>query len=116
MADFTGLTTFDPVPSLQHIESVTVTVTTRPPEGSIVGHLVAEEGDLPPELELDRDTLRAAGFEGKTGQTILIPRVGSTTLVLVGIGSLSGLDADGLRDAAAAFARATETRGDLALA
>lgn len=115
MADFTGLTSFDPVPSLRHIESVTVTVTTRPPEGSIVGYLVAEEGDLPPELELSRETLRAAGFEGKTGQTIVIPRVGSSALVLVGIGPPSGIEADRLRDAAAGFARATETRADLAL-
>jgi leucyl aminopeptidase len=114
MAAFTGLTDFDPVPSRPKSSAVSINLATRPPESSTVGILVAQNGELPSELGLDWAGLSAAGFEGKTGQTLTIPRVGSPPLILVGIGSPADLDTDALRDAAAGFARATESRADLA--
>jgi leucyl aminopeptidase len=115
MAVFTGLTSFDPIPSLEQSKAVSISVGTRPPEGYVLGVVVAQDGDSPGELELDRESLTAAGFEGKTGQTIVVPRVGGQPVILIGIGSPSDLDADKLRDAGAGLARATEAHGDLAL-
>jgi len=114
MGVFTGLTSFDPVPSVRRSKAVVVTVATRPPENAILGVPVAQDGDIPAVVGLDRDTLEKAGFEGKTGQSMVIPRADAAPLVLIGIGEPAALDPDKLRDAAAAFARATEARADLA--
>ncbi len=74
------------------------------------------DGELPNGLGLDRASLEAAGFEGKTGQTIVLPGIADGPMtVLVGVGDLSDLDADKLRDVGAAFARATQKHGNLAL-
>ncbi len=113
MSVFTGLTDFDPVPSLQR--SAAVTVSTKVQEAPVLGHLVATDGELPNGLGLDRASLEAAGFEGKTGQTIVLPGAAGPMTVLVGVGDLSDLDADKLRDVGAAFARATQKHGNLAL-
>jgi leucyl aminopeptidase len=114
MTVFTGLTDFDPVPSIQM--SASVTVSTKVPEAPVLGHLVAMDSELPNGLGLDRASLEAAGFEGKVGQTILLPSIDDGPMtVLVGLGDLSDLDADKIRDAAAAFARATQKHGNLAL-
>ncbi|MGH8949548.1 MAG: leucyl aminopeptidase family protein, partial [Acidimicrobiia bacterium] len=51
----------------------------------------------------------------KTGQTILLPSADGPMNVLVGIGEVAALDADKLRDAGAAFARATQQHGVLTL-
>jgi leucyl aminopeptidase len=67
-------------------------------------------------MALDWPSLIAAGFEGKVGQTIAIPRTDGPTAVLAGTGASSDLYADKLRDAAAAFARVTESHGNLELA
>jgi leucyl aminopeptidase len=52
-----------------------------------------------------------AGFEGKAGQTLAVPtfgRVRAKAAVLVGVGALDELDADGIRRAGAAVARAAK--------
>jgi leucyl aminopeptidase len=77
---------------------------------------VGEAGDLPADLDLDRSSLSAAGFAGKLGQTLVLPGPGASTRVLIGVGDLSTVDADKLRDAAAAFARATESHSELVFA
>ncbi len=115
MAVFTGLASFDPVPALSQSEGVTVTVATGAPDAHVIGHLVAEDGDLPADLGVDAAALSSAGFQGKMGETAVIPRPDRGPSVLVGIGEGSSVTADSLRDAAAAFARATQTHGDLAL-
>ena len=114
MSVFTGLTDFDPVPSLQ--TSPSVTVSTKADEGaSVIGYLVARDGDDPGEHEWDGVAFEAAGFEGKVGQTIGLPSADGPLTVLVGVGELADLDADRLRDAGAAFSRATERHSNLIL-
>jgi leucyl aminopeptidase len=112
---FTGLSSFDPVPSVRQSKTVSVTVGTRPPEGHVLGVPITQDGDITAVVGFDRETLRTAGFEGKIGQSMVIPNVEGPPMVLVGLGARADLDPDKLRDAAAGFARATETHSDLAL-
>jgi leucyl aminopeptidase len=80
---------------------------TAPADATAVGVLVSTDGVVPHERDdLDRATLEAAGFTGAAGETLPLPRVGGPTVVEVGVGSRGDLDANTLRDAAAAFARA----------
>lgn len=100
---------FSPVPSLglpTHVEAVTDFVT----DVDAVAVLVAEEGELPPGLGLDRDALAAAGFDASVGSSLVVAQAGHP-LVLVGIGTATDLNADRLRDAAAVAARATAKKG-----
>jgi leucyl aminopeptidase len=85
-----------------------------PDEAAAVGVPVAAAGDVPAELGIDRDRLGGAGFTGAAGVTLVVPSPGGPTPVAVGIGHGTELDAAGLRDAAAAFARAAGRHGDLA--
>ena len=114
MAVFTGLPDFDPVPSLRAPTSVTVS-TKASPDAPVIGYLVAADGEIPDRVGFDRAALEAAGFEGEVSQTILLPAADGPTTVLVGVGEMAALDADKMRDAAAAFARATQRQGDLTL-
>ena len=114
MAVFTGLPDFDPVPSLRVSASVTV-ATKAPSERPVIGYLVAADGDIPDRIGLNRSALEAAGFDGEVGKTIVLPAADGPMTVLVGVGEVSALDADRLRDAGAAYARATQQQGDLAL-
>lgn len=101
------VTGFDPVPSLTQYAQVAVRVVrSAPPDADAVGIPVAEDGAVPKALGLDRATLAAAGFDGKVGQALLVPKADGPLLVAVGVGKANGADASALRDAAAAFARA----------
>ena len=113
MGVFTGLTDFDPVPSMEWSKKAAVTVATRPLEGAVLGIMAARGGALPDTVGFDHGALRGAGFEGKVGQTLTLPRSDGPARVLVGMGEAPGVDE--LRDAAAAFARTCETQADLAL-
>lgn len=98
---------FDPVPSHSQFAQVAVRVVrSAPPGADAVGIPVAEDGAVPKDLGLDRATLAAAGFDGKIGQALLVPKAGGPLLVAVGVGRAGKADASALRDAAAAFARA----------
>ncbi len=111
-AVFTGIDSFDPVPSVRR-ETV-VTVQTRAADDAARGYLVAEGAGAPQELGLDDEALGRAGFDGKVGQTFVVARPEGVA-VLIGLGDTTTLDADRLRDAAALFARATQSERDLAL-
>jgi leucyl aminopeptidase len=113
IAAFTGLTQFDPVPSAR--ATPTVEVSSKLPESATVGYLLGEDSDPPKDLGLDAAVLAAAGFEGKVGQAIAFPEPAGTWVVLVGTGPTADLDPGRLRDAAAAFARATQSRGELVM-
>ncbi len=63
---------------------------------------------LPDDLGLGRDDLKRLGFEGKVGQILVVPRGDGPMLVAIGKGDADTVDAAGVRDAAAAFARAAE--------
>lgn len=106
---------FNPVPSLEHEVAVTI-VSTLDEVGaaSAAATFVPAEGDVPAELpgRLDRDALAAAGFTGKSGQTLLLP--GAPLRVLVGAGEGITSAAD-LRDAVAAFTRAAHESAELSV-
>jgi len=103
---------FDPVPSLAHSTSVSVTAS-QPESTAAAAVLVASEGDLPAALgSLDRAALAAAGFSARKGQTLLVP--GAPLRVLVGVGDRLDTPA-ALRDAVAAFVRAAHESAELAL-
>ena len=104
---------FDPAPSIAQTGSITIHVGTEPGSSSAIGVPVAAGGHLPDDLGLDWPSLSAAGFDGDLGQTMVVAKAGAPTTVLVGTGQPSELDADRLRDAAAAFARATGAHSQL---
>jgi len=107
--------TFNPAPSLDRLADVDVTVSrTVPPGTGAVGVPVGTKGTVPRSLGLDRATLAAVGFEGQLGQTLVVPRTGGTVMVAVGVGDAGQLTTALLRDAAAAFGRATSTHAAVA--
>lgn len=101
-------------PSLDRSVNVSVT-STVPTSATALVVPVLDSGAPPSLLGLDRAALSNAGFDGKTGQTLVLPRAGGPTLVAVGIGDPSGVDAARLRDAAAAFTRASANHDRLAI-
>ncbi|NYD67747.1 leucyl aminopeptidase [Agromyces atrinae] len=72
-----------------------------------LGVLVHADGDLPAGLDLDRESLARAGFEGKAGQTLVLPLASGPLFVVVGGGARDEQTDASLRDAVAAFSRAT---------
>jgi leucyl aminopeptidase len=104
----------NPAPSLTESSKTTVSVARLvPSSATAVGIAVGSKGAVPRQIGLDRDALAAAGFEGKQGQTLVIPKDGKTVVIAVGVGD-AGLDVAKLRDAAAAFARAASRQSHLA--
>jgi leucyl aminopeptidase len=113
IAAFTGLNEYDPIPSAR--TAPTVEVTSKTPETHTIGYLLGEESDPPKDVGLDAAALEAGGFQGKVGQVIAFPDPDGTWVVLIGTGPVADLDVARLRDAGAAFARATQSRGQLVL-
>ena len=111
MAGFAQKEGFTPTPSLDHKYSVEV-VDSTPEAATAIGVAVRRGGDLPPQTLVTWDELNAVGFEGKPGQTHVIPA--KPVVVLVGVGD--ELDKAQVRDAAAAFANAVPAHGSLAVA
>jgi len=114
-ASFTFLDV-DLVPSLVRAEQTRISVAAAvPATATALVVPVAAEGTPPSELGLSREALAAAGFTGKAGQTLVLPRSDGPTLAVVGIGDPNLIDAAGLRDAAAAFTRASAPHARLAM-
>ena len=89
-------------------------VKTVPRPVDVVGVPVGATGAVPKLLGLSRPALAAHGFEGKPGQTLVIPAATGPTQIAVGIGDPAALDATGLRNAAAALVRAAGKRTTIA--
>ena len=87
---------------------------TAPRTADVVGLAVASQGAVPRQLGLSRAALSDHGFTGAVGQTLIVPRGDGPTLVAVGIGPSDELDANALRNAAAAFTRAAGKRAHIA--
>jgi leucyl aminopeptidase len=103
-------------PSLDRSSNVHVSVSsTLPASATALVVPVAADGAPPTELGVDRVALAAAGFAGKLGQTLVLPRASGPTLVAVGIGDTSAVDATTIRDAAAIFTRASAPHERLAI-
>jgi leucyl aminopeptidase len=113
LAPFTGRTAFDPVPSVETLGSLHIDVALSPPAQVTLGILIAPDGTLPDDSPLEWEGLRSVGFEGKLNQTVPLPTSDGGRLILVGTGD-TALTANALRDAAAAFSRATTNVADLA--
>jgi leucyl aminopeptidase len=107
--------TFDPARGRGDVVVVSV-ARSAPSSADAVGVPVATKGPIPRQLGLDRATLAGSGFEGKVGQTIVVPRRTGPTLVAVGVGDVDAVTPVVLRDAAAALARAAAKHGSLATA
>jgi leucyl aminopeptidase len=107
--------TFHPAPSIARAGETTVAVArSLPSDVGAIGLPVGSKGAVPRLLGLDRATLAKHGFEGQPGQTFVAPRPDGPTLIAVGIGDPAELTPAGLRDAAAAFARAAGKEATLA--
>jgi leucyl aminopeptidase len=65
--------------------------------------------------DVDWDFLRAQGFEGKQGDVRAVPGGDGRAVFVVGLGPAAEVDADGLRRAAGALARAAKRRPSLAV-
>jgi leucyl aminopeptidase len=101
---------FAPTPSVDWIDAISVrAVGELDGDAGALGITVATDADVPEALGLDRDALERAGFEGKAGQTLVLPQASGPALVAVGVGAGADLTEASLRDAAAAFARATSS-------
>lgn len=106
--------TFDPVPSLAQTTDVVLGSVADVAAAPVRACLITAEGDLPSCDHLagqTRDTLAAAGFTGKNGQTLRLP--GQTLCVLVGTGKGITTAAE-LRNAIASFTRAASDAAELA--
>jgi leucyl aminopeptidase len=88
------------------------TVRSIPRGVDAVGLAVGVSGSVPRQLGLTRSGMETLGFTGKVGQTLLVPAKDGPTFVAVGVGDQATVTA--LREAAAAFARATGSAAALA--
>src|SRR5262245_55722343 len=113
MATTTGSAAFSPTPSLATSSRVEVSVARSPAGVTAVGVPITTNGPAPVDLGLDRQDLTVAGFTGKVGSTLALPRDDGPMIVAVGIGDEDEVDAAPLRHAAAAYARATRTHDHL---
>jgi len=95
--------------------SVDVTRST-PRDIAVVGVPVATDGPVPRSIGLNRGALAALGFEGKVGQTLLVPAASGAITVAVGIGDAKEIGPATLRTAAAALARAAAKHASVATA
>jgi leucyl aminopeptidase len=86
-----------------------------PRSADAVGIAVATTGAVPRGVGLGRAALSAHGFDGKVGQTLVVPSASGPTVVAVGVGDARRATATDLRNAAAAFARATAKHDKVAL-
>mgnify|MGYP000598571369 CR=1 FL=1 len=106
---------FTPVPSLAQLDAADVQVVDELGHDlDAIGVIVHTEGDVP-EVALDREALARVGFEGKPGQTLVLPQPTGPTLVAVGAGAADEQTDASLRDAAAAFVRAVPKQASLGI-
>lgn len=85
-----------------------------PKEVDAVGLPMATTGPVPRALGLSRSALAAQGFDGKPGQTFVVPSGSGPAQIAVGIGEVGSLDVTGLRNAGAALVRAAGKRARIA--
>jgi leucyl aminopeptidase len=84
-----------------------------PRTAETIGVPVAASGAVPRSLGLNRNSLTAHGFDGKPGQTLVVPSASGPTHIAVGIGD-GRPSASTLRNAAAAIVRAAGKRTTIA--
>jgi leucyl aminopeptidase len=85
---------------------------TLPRATSHVALAVFPEGPVPRQLGLSRRSLTALGFEGKVGQTLVIPS-DRGVVIAIGMGDSAKVTANSLRKSAAALARAASKQSSM---
>jgi len=91
----------------------TISIVRSAPKGvDAVGLAVGTSGAVPRQLGLNRAAMEALAFTGKPGETLVVPVKDGPTFVAVGVGDEPSITT--LRDAAAAFGRATGSATALA--
>ncbi|MGC4152126.1 MAG: leucyl aminopeptidase [Propionicimonas sp.] len=106
---------FATVPSLVVLDAVEVSVGSPLTHAQAIGIGITTTGPVPAELGFDREALTEAGFDGKAGNTLMLPSPTGPDLIAVGLGDPGALTPAALRDAAAAVAAAAPRRSDIAL-
>lgn len=103
---------FPTLPGLDALESVSIGG-----DGDVeaVGYGVFSDGAVPDDVALSREALSRAGFDSKVGETLVLPQPDGPDLIVVGLGETEELAPGVLRDAGAAFARASARRASLRL-
>ncbi len=115
MTNAPATATFDPVPSVLRVDAVQIGIApVAPKSATAIGVPVGARGGVGETLGVDRKQLKAAGFDATVGSTVVVPGAGGGAAVAVGIGESGKLDVAGLRNAAAAFARAASSHARLA--
>ncbi|PKQ34351.1 MAG: leucyl aminopeptidase [Actinobacteria bacterium HGW-Actinobacteria-11] len=102
-------------PGLDAVDAVDLRVGEIASDVEAIGVGVYTDGDVPGELGFDRAGLEDAGFTAEPGTSLVLPRAGQPDLVAVGLGDRADVGPRGLRDAAAALARAVPRRATLGL-
>lgn len=102
-------------PGLDAVDTVDLRVGEIASDVEAIGVGVYTDGDVPGELGFDRAGLEDAGFTAEPGTSLVLPRAGQPDLVAVGLGDRADDGPRGLRDAAAALARAVPRRATLGL-
>lgn len=95
--------------------NVTVeSVRSIPKTVEVIGVPVGTTGAVPRQVGLSRAALTTHGFEGKVGQTLVVPSTSGATIVAVGIGDARKATVATVRRSAAALARAASRRASVA--
>jgi leucyl aminopeptidase len=79
-----------------------------------IGVGVAASGAVPRIVGLGRSALSANGFEGKTGQVLVLPAGSGPAVIAIGLGDPAQVTASTLRSAAASLVRSAGKRARLA--
>ena len=107
---------FDPIPSTRYqVRVAVVSLKQATDEADALAVPVAAGVEPPEELGTDLAGLESAGFTGKRGQTLVLPRADGPVRVAVGIGERGETDPTLVRDLAAEFARAVPWHRKLAI-
>jgi leucyl aminopeptidase len=103
-------------PSLDRVAGVNISVAAAVPDSATAICVpVAESGQFPRLVGLDRKALGAAGFEGKSGQTLNLPQAGGKVVIVTGAGKPEAVTSATLRDAVANAARAAGKHSRIAV-
>ena len=115
MSESSTAVAFTPIPSVDRMAATSIDVAAAAPSGATaIGVPIATDGELPSAIGVGRDRLTAAGFDAQAGSTLVLPGADGATVIAVGVGNADALDANSVRNAAAAFARAAGAHERLA--
>jgi leucyl aminopeptidase len=110
-------TMFGPAPSIAvSLDMQVGAADAVPADAQILGVFVAATGAVDDRLGVDRAHLDAMGFTAAIGEAVIVGVDGGAPRVAIGLGDPGNADATTLRDAGAAFGRATGRRERIAVA